>query len=435
MQVNVQTLGALERRIDLSVPASEVEKEVSARLSRLARTVRMPGFRQGKVPLKMVAATYGAQIQAEVLNDKIGAAFNDAVTGSKLRVAGTPRLEPRPLPDSKDLAFSATFEVFPEIRIGDLSGAEVQRALCPVGEAEIDRTIAIMRRQRASYESVQRPAADEDRVTVDFVGSVDGERFDGGTGNDLPFVLGQGRMLAEFEAAVRGMTVGERKTFDLTFPTDYRATQLAGKLARFELTLKKIEQPLLPAVDEEFARSLGVADGDLTKMRAEIGANLEREVQGRLKARTKESAFAALLSATRFELPKALVESEANRLKEAAREDLVRRGIDAKEAPLPAEVFVAQAEHRVRLGLLFAELVRAEGVGAQQQQIRKAIEELAQSYERPAEVIQWYLSDRERVATIESAVTEDNIVAWVVARARTVETPVAFDELMGHGAR
>jgi len=435
MQVNVQTLGALERRIDLSVPASEIDKEVSARLARLARTVRMPGFRQGKVPMKMVAATYGAQIQAEVLNDKIGAAFNDAVTGNKLRVAGAPRLEPRTVADSKDLEFSATFEVFPEVRIGELAGTEVRRAVCAVGEAEIDRTIEIMRRQRATYESVSRPAADHDRVTVDFAGSVDGNRFDGGSGSDFPFVLGQGRMLAEFEAAVRGMTVGEAKTFALTFPADYRATELAGKLASFEITLKRIEQPILPAVDAEFARSLGVADGDLAKMRSEIGANLEREVSGRLKARTKESAFAALLSVTRFDLPRALVQEEARRLIEAAREDLVRRGINAKEAPLPDEVFAAQAERRVRMGLLFAELVRSQGLGAQQQQIRKAIEALAQSYERPAEVIQWYLSDRERVATIESAVTEDNIVDWVLARARAVDAPVAFDELMGNSAR
>ncbi len=434
MQVNVQTLGALERRIDLSVPASEIDKEVTARLARLARTVRMPGFRQGKVPMKMVAATYGAQIQAEVLNDKIGAAFKDAVTGSKLRVAGAPRLEPRTVADSKDLEFSATFEVFPEVRIGDLAGSEVKRAVCAVGEAEIDRTIEIMRRQRATYEPVSRPAADQDRVTVDFAGSVDGKRFDGGTGSDFPFVLGQGRMLAEFEGAVRGMTVGESKTFALTFPADYRATELAGKLASFEITLKKIEQPNLPAVDAEFARSLGVADGDLAKMRAEIGANLQREVSGRLKARTKESAFAALLAVTRFELPKSLVQEEARRLMEAAREDLVRRGLNAQESPLPAEVFAAQAERRVRMGLLFAELVRGEGLGAQQQQIRKAIEDLAQSYERPAEVIQWYLSDRERVATVESAVTEDNIVDWVLARARSVEEPVAFDELMGNKA-
>jgi trigger factor len=435
MQANIQTLGALERRIDLTVPAAEIDKEVNTRLTKLARTVRMPGFRQGKVPLKMVAATYGAQVQAEVLNDKVGAAFNDAVTGSKLRVAGSPKLEPRDAGESKDLAFSATFEIYPEIKIEDLSGVQVTRALCPVGDAEVDSTIEIMRRQRATYEAVQRAAADGDRVTVDFVGSVDGTKFEGGSGTDFPFVVGQGRMLPEFEAAVRGMAAGETKTFPLTFPADYRATELAGKQASFDVTVKKVEQAILPPVDAEFAKSLGVADGDIAKMRSEIKANLEREVKVRLKARTKDSALNALLTTTTFDVPKALVEGETRRLMDMARNDLVARGIDAKEAPLPAEVFTPQAERRVRLGLLLAELVRAEGLNAQQQQIRKAIEEIAQSYERPAEVIQWYLGNRERLADIEAAVMEENVVEWVLAHAKTVEATVQFDELMGNANR
>jgi trigger factor len=435
MQANVQTLGALERRIDLTVPATEIEKEVSTRLSKLARTVRMPGFRQGKVPLKMVAATYGAQVQAEVLNDKVGAAFNDAVTSSKLRVAGSPRLEPREVAESKDLAFSATFEVYPDIKLGDLANTEVQRAVCEVGDAQIDSTIEIMRRQRATYDAVDHPAADGDRVTVDFVGSVDGTKFDGGSGTDFPFVLGQGKMLPEFEVAVRGMASGQTKTFPLTFPADYRATELAGKLASFDVTVKKIEQATLPPIDADFARSLGVADGDLGKMRSEIKTNLEREVKSRLKSRTKDSALAALLSSTTFDVPKSLVEADTQRLMDMARNDLVARGIDAKEAPLPAEMFAPQAERRVRLGLLLAELVRAESLQAQQQQIRKAIEEIAQSYERPAEVIQWYLGNRERLSEIEAAVMEDNVVEWVLSHARTVDTTVQFDELMGNAGR
>ncbi len=435
MQANVQTLGALERRIDLTVPATEIEKEVSTRLSKLARTVRMPGFRQGKVPLKMVAATYGAQVQAEVLNDKVGAAFNDAVTSSKLRVAGSPRLEPREVAESKDLAFSATFEVYPDIKLGDLANTEVQRAVCEVGDAQIDSTIEIMRRQRATYDAVDHPAADGDRVTVDFVGSVDGTKFDGGSGADFPFVLGQGKMLPEFEVAVRGMASGQTKTFPLTFPADYRATELAGKLASFDVTVKKIEQATLPPIDADFARSLGVADGDLGKMRSEIKTNLEREVKSRLKSRTKDSALAALLSSTTFDVPKSLVEADTQRLMDMARNDLVARGIDAKEAPLPAEMFTPQAERRVRLGLLLAELVRTESLQAQQQQIRKAIEEIAQSYERPAEVIQWYLGNRERLSEIEAAVMEDNVVEWVLSHARTVDTTVQFDELMGNAGR
>ncbi len=434
MQANIETLGALERRLDFVVPAADIEKEVSARLSKLARTVRMPGFRQGKVPMKMVAATYGAQVQAEVLNDKVGAAFNDAVTSNKLRVAGTPRVEPKNA-ETADLSFSATFEVYPEISVGDLAGVEVQRAVCPVGDAEVASTIEIMRKQRARFEEVKRAAADGDRVSVDFVGSLDGTPFEGGSGTDFPFTLGQGRMLPEFETAVRGMAAGEKKTFPLTFPADYRATELAGKQVSFDVTVKKVEEPLLPPLDADFAKALGVADGDLDKMRAEVRANLEREVKGRLKSRTKDSALNGLLSSTTFEVPKSLVQADTERLMEMARNDLVARGINAKEAPLPAEMFAPQAERRVRLGLLLAELVRSEKLNAQQQQIRKAIEEIAQSYERPAEVIQWYLGNRERLSEIEAIVTEDNVVEWVLSKAKVVETTVPFDELMGNAGQ
>lgn len=432
MQANVETLGALERRIDLTVPAGDIEKEVSTRLAKLARTVRMPGFRPGKVPMKTVAAMYGAQVQAEVLNDKVGAAFNSAVSSNNLRVAGAPKLEPKTGEQTQDLAFSATFEIYPEIKLGDLSGVEVQRAVCDVGDAEIDKTLDIMRKQRATYEAVGRAAADGDKVTVDFVGTQDGVAFEGGSGTDFPLQLGEGRMLPEFETAVRGMTAGEKKTFPLTFPADYRATQLAGKTVQFEVTVKGVEQPVLPAVDEAFAKSLGIADGDVAKMRAEVKANLEREVKTRLKSRTKDAAMNALLSGASFEVPKSLIQADQERLAELARQDLVSRGIAAKEAPLPPEIFAPQAERRVRLGLLLAELVRAENLQAQQQQIRKTIEEIAQSYERPAEVIQWYLSNRDRLSEIETVVVEDNVVDWVLKNAKVVDAPVSFDELMGH---
>lgn len=433
MQQNIETLGALERRVDLTVPAAEIEKEVSARLNRLSRTVRMPGFRPGKVPLKMVAASYGAQVQAEVLNDKIGQAFSAIVSASKLRVAGMPRVEPKTGAEGGDVAFSATFEVYPEIRIGDLSAVEVRRAVCPVGDAEIDETITIMRKQRATYHAVERGAADGDRVIVDYRGSLDGTPFEGGTATHFPFTVGEGRMLAEFEAAVRGMKADESKTFPLTFPADYRAPELAGRTVQFDVTVKKVEEPKLPAVDAEFAKSLGVADGDLAKMRDEIRANLEREVGVRLKSRTKESVMNALLASTSFEVPKTLVREDQQRLAEMARADLAARGVQTKDAPIPVELFAAQAERRVRLGLLLAELVRSENLQARQDQIRKAIEDIAQSYERPAEVIQWYLGNRERVAEIESVVLEDNVVQWVLQRTRVVETPVAFNELMGRG--
>ncbi|MDH5209062.1 MAG: trigger factor [Burkholderiaceae bacterium] len=435
MQQTVESLGALERRIDLTVPAEAIDKEVQTRLTKLARTVKLPGFRPGKVPLKMVAQNYGAQVHAEVLNDKVGEAFSSAVTAGNLRVAGAPRLEPRTVEGSQDLAFSATFEVYPEIEVGDLSGVQVQRAVCPVGDAEVDRTLEIMRKQRASYEDVDRAAADGDVVTVDFKGTLDGTPFDGGTATDFPFALGQGRMLPEFEAAVVGMRPGEARTFPLTFPADYTAKELAGKAVQFELTLKKVQQPVLPPLDAHFAQSLGIADGDLDKMRTEIRANLEREVASRLRARTKDSVMAGLLTVATFEIPKSLVEAEKQRLGESARNDLVARGVAAKEAPLPLDLFAPQAERRVRLGLLLGEVVRKNGLQPRPDHIRKLVEEMAQSYERPQEVINWYLSDRKRLGELENVALEDNVTNWVLERSKVVDAPVAFDELMGHGGR
>ncbi len=428
---SIETLSGLERRVDLTVPSALVDKEVTARLNKLARTVRMPGFRPGKVPLKMVAASYGAQVQAEVLSDKVGEAFNAAVSESKLRVAGTPRVEPKN-GEGSELAFSATFEVYPEIAFGDLSNAEVQRATCHVGDAQVDSTLEIMRRQRATYEAVTRGAQDGDRVTIDFRGTLDGVAFEGGSSTDFVLALGQGRMLPEFEAALRAMTPGDSKTFPLTFPADYRAKDLAGKQVQFEVTVKKVEAAKLPTLDAEFAKSLGVGDGDLERMRSEVRANLEREVNTRLKARTKDSVMNALLGAASFDLPKSLVEADQTRLAEMARADMASRGMSVKDAPFPPEIFTAQAERRVRLGLLIAELVRSENLQAQQQQIRKTIEDIAQSYERPAEVIQWYLGNRERLAEVETVVLEDNVVNWVLKKAKVVDAQVPFDVLMGN---
>jgi trigger factor len=431
MLQEVENLGALQRRLDISVPADALAREVSLRLARLARSVKMPGFRPGKVPMKMIASSYGPQVQAEVLNDKIGEAFSAEISARQLRVAGTPTVAPKTGGDGAELTFSATFEVYPEIAVGDLGGFAIEKAVCPVGDAEVDKTIEIMRRQRAKLTEVDRTAADGDRVAVDYKGSVDGVAFDGGSATDFPFTVGQGRMLPEFEAAVRGMTRGESKSFPLTFPADYRAAELAGKTASFDLTVKKVEQVDLPPVDAAFARQLGVLDGDVAKMREEVRGNLQREVQSRLRARTKDSVMAALLGAANFELPKTLIDADCQRLGELARADMAARGVDAASMPLTPETFLPQAQRRVRLGLLVGELVRTQNLQPRQDQIRKRLEELAQSYEKPSEVIQWYLGNRQRLAEVETMVMEDNVVDWVLERAQVTETPVAFDELMG----
>ncbi|RZS80437.1 trigger factor [Pigmentiphaga kullae] len=434
MQPVVETLSGLERRVDLSVPVADIEKEVESRLKRLARTAKMPGFRPGKVPLPMLARTYGPEVRMEVLNAKIGDALEKVVAESKLRLAGSPSVEPKTEGVADDVvAFSATFEVYPEVAIPDLSALEITSAKSEVGDAEVDRTVDILRKQRVTFEEREgRAAGDDDRVTLDFAGTIDGVAFQGGTAQDFPFVLGQGRMLPEFEAAARGMKAGETKVFPLAFPADYGSAEVAGKTAEFTITIKKVEEGVLPQVDAEFAKQLGQAEGDVEKLRADIRANLEREVRSRTQARTKSSVMDALAKAATFDIPKALVNDDTERRIEAAREDLRQRGVpNADKLPIPAEAFASESERRVRLGLLVSELVKVENLKAKPDQIRARIEDFAQSYEKPEEVVRYYLTDKSRLAEIEAIVLEDNVVQHVLSKAQVKDEQVSFDELMG----
>jgi trigger factor len=424
LQTDIQDLGGLQRRVDLTVAASDIEHEVSQRLARIAKQTKMPGFRPGKVPMKIVTASYGSQVQAEVMREKLGSALSSALDASKLRLAGAPRLEPKPVEDSGQIAFSVTFEVYPDIDFGDVSNLQLHRYTCDISEADVDRTVQIVRRQRAPRTAVERPAADGDRVTVDFRGTVDGQEFEGGVAKDFAFNLGEGRMLPEFERAVRGLRTGEQTQFPLTFPSEYPAPKIAGRDAQFEVKVLRVEAVELPPVDAQFARALGVADGDLTRMRAELRTNLEREVAARLRTRARDQVFDALLGASQFEVPQALVDDELQRLEHATHAGA--RG-DAPASPALQQV----ARHRVRLGLLIGELVARNGLAPRQDQIRKAVESIAQSYENPSEVIHWYLGSRERLGEIEAGLTEDNVVNWALSRAKVSEVKVPFDELMG----
>ena len=436
MSVNVETLDKLERRITLTLAADSINQEVESRLKKLSRTVKAAGFRPGKVPMSVVAQRYGYSVHYEVMNDKVGRAFNDAATEAKLRVAGAPKITQKDDSPEGQLAFDATFEVYPEVKLGDLSAVEVERVQAEVGDDAIDRTIDILRKQRRSF--AQRPqaegAVEGDRVTIDFEGKIDGVPFEGGRAEGFQFVIGEGQMLEQFDAAVRGMKAGESKTFPLQFPADYQGKDVAGKEADFLVTLKKVETQHLPEVNEAFAKSLGIADGSIEGLRADIRKNLEREVKFRVLARNKAAAMDALLKAAELDVPKALVEGEVERMVESARADLKKRGIkDADKAPMPAEIFQPQAERRVRLGLVVAELVRANNLQARPDQLQKHIEEVAQSYEKPAEVMRFYLGDRQRMAEVESIVIENNVTEHVLKTAKVTDKPVAFDELMQQG--
>jgi len=433
MSVNVETLEKLERRVTLTLAAADINAEVETRLKKLARTVKADGFRPGKVPMSVVAQRYGYSVQVEVMNDKLGAAFGQVATDAKLRVAGAPRIEQKDDAAEGTMAFTATFEVYPEVQLGDLSAVEVERITTEVDDAAIEKTVEILRKQRRTF--AQRPAAEGaeagDRVTIDFEGKIDGELFDGGKAEAFQFLVGEGQMLEQFDQAVRGMKVGDSKTFPLQFPADYHGKDVAGKEADFLVTMKKIEAQHLPTVDDAFAKSLGIAEGTVEGLRADVRKNLEREVKFRVLARNKAAAMDALAAAATLDLPKALIEGENQRLVEGARADLKARGIkDADKAPIPAEIFTPQAERRVRLGLVVAELVRSNNLQAKPEQLQAHIEEMAQSYEKPAEVVRWYLSDRSRMADVEAIVVENNVTEHVLAKAKVVDKPLAFDALM-----
>jgi trigger factor len=436
MAVTVETLDKLERKMTLTLPVNVIQSEVDSRLKRLARTVKMDGFRPGKVPMTVVAQRYGYSVHYEVMNDKVGEAFAQAANEAKLRVAGQPKITEKQEAPEGQLAFDAVFEVFPEVKIGDLSTAEVEKLTAQVSDAAIDKTLEILRKQRRTFaQRAQGSAAEDgDRVTVDFEGKIDGETFQGGKAEDFQFLVGEGQMLKEFEDAVRGMKAGESKTFPLAFPADYHGKDVAGKTADFMVTVKKVEAANLPAVDEQLAKSLGIADGGVDALRADIKKNLEREVKFRLLSRNKTAVMDALVAKAELDLPKSSVQAEMDRMVEGARADLKQRGIkDADKAPIPDDVFRPQAERRVRLGLVVAELVRANELQAKPEQIRAHVEELAASYEKPAEVVRWYYSDNRRLAEVEAVVIENNVTDFVLSKARVVDKEVSFDELMGQG--
>ncbi len=431
METTTAQANELERRLDLSIAIADVEKEMDQRLKRMGKNMKMPGFRPGKVPFSIVRQQHGDQARHEVLSEELDRVFGETVTAQKMRVAGYPRIEAKSTDSTTHLEFAAIFEVYPEFVPADMSTAEVERPVLEVTSAEVDKTLEILRKQRVTYEDADRPAASEDRVVIDFLGKKNGEPFTGGQASDYAFVLGQGTMLPDFEKAVEGARVGESKTFDLNFPADYFSVDLAGQTVQFEITVKQVQAPKLPEVDAEFAKGMGIADGDIAKMRAEIEGNLKREVKRRIDARIKDQVMDALIKANQIATPGALIEMEIQRLMQAARQDMEQRGMKVNEMPLQPEWFADQAKRRVTLGLILAELVKSENLLATPEQVRAMVEENAQSYEHPEEVIRWYYAQPQRLGEVEGLVIESNVVEWVLGKAKVTDKPAVFDELMG----
>jgi trigger factor len=432
MQTSLETLGELERRLTMSVPVAQIESEIQQRLARLARNVKVPGFRPGKVPMKLVAQQYGPQVRSDVISESVKNTFADAIREQNLRIAGNPRIEPAADATGADqLEFSATFEIYPEVKVGDLATVTIERPQADVTDEDIDRTIEMLRRQRTRYERVSRAVAEGDRATVDFTGRTGGVEFPGGKAVDFPIVLGESRMLPGFETAILGMKEGETRVFALTFPADYHGKEVAGKEAEFTLTLKAVEAGSAPDVDVEFARAFGIASGNTDELRAEIAANLKLELKRKIEAKVKEQVFGALRQLALFVVPKSLVEIEAQNMAQRMAAEMREQGMKPEDINLAPESFRGTAEGRVALGLILSEVVRAESLGPKPEQVKALVQEAAQTYEQPDAVVRWHYEKPERLSDFEALAVEHNVVAWALARATVVEQPMAFGDLMG----
>ena len=433
MSVTVETLENLERKVVLSLPWSEINAETDKKLKQTQRRAKIDGFRPGKAPLKMIAQMYGASAQNDVINEMVQRRFYDVAVAQELKVAGYPRFEGVEEQDDKEsLKIAAIFEVFPEVVIGDLSAQEVEKVTASVGDAEVDQTVEILRKQRTRFNHVEREAQNGDRVIIDFEGKIDGEPFAGGASQNYAFVLGAGQMLPEFEAGVVGMKAGESKDVTVNFPEDYHGKDVAGKSAVFTITLNNVSEATLPEVDSDFAKALGIADGDVAKMREEVKKNVGREVERRVNEQTKESVMNALLKAVELKAPVALVNEEAARLANEMKQNFVNQGMaDAANLDLPLDMFKEQAERRVSLGLILAKLVDENKLEPTEEQIKAVVANFAESYEDPQEVIDWYYAEPSRLQGPTSLAVESNVVDFVLGKAKVTEKALSFDEVMG----
>jgi trigger factor len=432
MQTTLENLGQLERRLNVAVPVAQIEGEVQKRLASLAKSVRIAGFRPGKVPLKMVAQQYGPQVRSDVIADKVNESFNDAVRAQNLRVAGYPRIERRQdeTASTDALEFSAIFEVYPEVTLGNVAAIAIQRPQVEVTPADVDRTLDVLRKQRTTYAPVAREAKEGDRVTVDFTGTIDGVAFPGGQAKDFAIQLGEGRMLPEFEAAVTGQKTGDMRAFPLTFPADYHGKEVAGRLAQFDLTVKEVAEPHVPALDEAFARAFGIKSGKVEELRAEVEGNLKLELKRKVETTIKEQALSGLREQTQLALPRSLVDIETQGLMERTTARMREQGMKVEDMNLTPDMFRQQATDRVALGLIIGELVRREGLQAKPEQVKARVEEIAQTYEQPDAVVRWHYEKRERLAEFEALTVEQNIVDWLLARANVTDVPMTFEALM-----
>ncbi|HFD92229.1 MAG TPA: trigger factor [Gammaproteobacteria bacterium] len=430
MQVSVETTSGLERRMKVSIPAEEVEREVDRRLRSLTRTVKMKGFRPGKVPLSVISSQYGPQVRQEVLNELTQRSFREAVARENLQLASMPRIEPQRTEPGEDYEYSAIFEVVESFDIAPVKDIKITRPVAEITEEDVDAMVENLRRQRARWQAVEREAREGDRLLIDYRGTIDGEAFEGNEGKQVPIVLGSGQFIAGFEEQLKGARAGEDRVVEVTFPEDYHARDLAGRQARFDVHVHAVEESVLPEVDEEFVRSFDVPDGSVESLRAEVRRSMEDELAQVIRDRVREQVMDGLLAANPVQLPQAQVEEQINALMNQARENLQRQGVNVGDVELSREMFEEQARKRVALGMLTAEIVKQQNMVADPDKVRAKVESLAAAYEDPDEVMRWYYADRSRLNSVESLVLEDAVVDWVMEHAQVTDEPSSFEALM-----
>lgn len=430
MQVSIETVSSLERKMTIAVPAARVESRVADRLKEAARTIQLKGFRKGKVPLNVVKQRFGQGVRQEVLGEVMSQSYYEALGQEKVRAAGQPRIEPKLMEEGKDLEFVATFEVFPEVQLGDFTVIEVERKSAEIGEQDVDKMVETLRQQRQTWQDADRAAQDGDQVTIDFVGRIDGEEFQGGSATGTRLVLGSGRMIEGFEAGLVGAKAGEERVLKLKFPAEYHSQELAGKDVEFTVAVTKVSEPKLPELDDAFFASFDVKEGGLEAFRAEVRNNMARELKNAVRNNLRNQVIEGLVKLHQVDLPKALVESEINVLRQQTMQQYGggRQKFDA--SMLPAELFQAQAERRVGLGLIMNEIIQQKKIVVDPNDVRRLVEELAESYEQPAEVVKWYYSNKDQLAQVEAMALEEAVIDHILAAAKVTDTNCSYEEAL-----
>ena len=431
MATSVETVSKLERRMTIKVPLAALEGQIKQRLTQLSRTAKFAGFRPGKAPMGLVNQQYGGQVRDEVYSQAVEESFGNAVEENKLRVAGFPNIQHKPFEQAAtDLEYTATFEVFPEVKLGDLSKIKIEKPTLEVSEADIEKTLDVLVKQRVSYVPVKRASKAGDRINISLTASIDGEQVESTGGKGIDLVLGEPGRIEAFDKGLADGSVGETKKFDIKYPKDHQPAQLAGKKVAYEVVFNAISEPSYPKIDKEFAKELGVADGDVKKMRAEIKISLEQEVEKRVIARVKEQVFQGLIEVSPMDLPASLVNVEINRMAQMTAQNLQQRGMDPKQIKLEPAMFEEQAKRSTTLRLILSEMVNANSLQANAEQVRAMIDTFAQSYDDPAELVKWYYADVKRLDEPAALATEENVVAWVLQKAKVSDKKIKFDELM-----